>query len=558
MTIQILQSNIRVGESLFLVRGDGAQLEVQGSDPTPPGSSFYQTIINGDGGAMPQEPALEFNADFTLTDNAGLSTRVSLQRRPLPSVGLTDAGERLQVNAAGAWDTAANGWLSFATTALRDAYPGLRSAGMVTYVAATQCLYMLAPDLTTWDFYAPSPALARQASWAIDIAAGSDNNSGLVGSPIKTVEEWSRRTKGLRLAQNTTVFIAAGSYGILSPNIGWSDGTTYYGKVLTFVGAITSSAAITLATSVAEAPGTNTRAEVTTASGTFIAKKRIRSTSGATSGSLTYSTGLNGGATDSFCNAWHNFATSSSATPAAGTTVAVDDWTVTIATFDLQGNGEGYVVVQDCTVVNALASVRSDVVIGGNTGPYLTGCLLNGNGLISTTSGMTISESALGTQNIENAQSLQLNFCAIQSTLVCDGINNIRLASVVLDGAAVSANQTNQGSVTQFRAGAVQHCNGAGKTAWTLGAQTSIVLGNLFWGAASGGSYAIGFVLSAGAWVYCSPTPTFVSFPSTINYQIVGNNVTYATVNATGAQVYNACNCGVTRLLFPGATPTNT
>jgi hypothetical protein len=514
---------------------------------------FYQTVEDGDGGAF-QDPVLQFSSDFQLLP--GPPTRVNMTRPPLPSVGVPDAGEILQVNAFGAWDAAAHGFLGFATTALRDAYVGLRTAGMLTYVAATQCLYMLAADLTTWDFFAASPALARQASWFIAIATGSDNNSGLVGSPLKTVEEWSRRTNGLRLAQNTTVFIAAGTYGILSPNIGWSDGTTYYGKVLTFVGAITSSAAITLATSVAQVLNV-TRAEVTTAAGTFVNRKRIRSTSGATSGSLTYSTGLVS-ATDSFCNAWHNFNSGSGATPAAGTTVAVDDWTVTIGTFDLQGNGEGYVVVQDCIVVNALASVRSDTVLGGNAGPYLTGCLVNGSGLITTTSGLTISESALGATNIENAKNLELNFVCIQNATVnVDGLNNIRLAALVMDAASVVVGNTNQGTITHFRAGDVQHCNGAGKTAWTLNPQGTIFLGNLWWGLASGGSYAVGISLQSGCWVVCSSSTTGISFPSVINYQMVGQNVTYATVNATGGNSYPVANCGVCKTPFPAAVAVN-
>lgn len=68
MTVQNLQANIRVGESLFLVRGDGAQLEVNGTTAAPSGT-FYQTIED-EGAPLPQQPALNFiNGD--LANNPG-------------------------------------------------------------------------------------------------------------------------------------------------------------------------------------------------------------------------------------------------------------------------------------------------------------------------------------------------------------------------------------------------------------------------------------------------------------------------------------------------------
>jgi hypothetical protein len=75
VTVQNLQANIRVGESLFLVRGDGAQLEVNGTTTAPSGT-FYQTIED-DGTPLPQEPALNIvNGDLATTP--GVSTDLTL------------------------------------------------------------------------------------------------------------------------------------------------------------------------------------------------------------------------------------------------------------------------------------------------------------------------------------------------------------------------------------------------------------------------------------------------------------------------------------------------
>lgn len=68
---------------------------------------FYQTILDSDSAAMPQEPALHFGAAFTLLDEAGLATRVNLNGILLPTVSVTDNDNTIQV-VGGVWSQVIN------------------------------------------------------------------------------------------------------------------------------------------------------------------------------------------------------------------------------------------------------------------------------------------------------------------------------------------------------------------------------------------------------------------------------------------------------------------
>src|SRR6267142_4909610 len=124
--------------------------------------------------------------NFQLTTNNGGALQVAVGpavTTSLPVVDATDNGDNLSV-VGGVWAKAFNGFRSVADIAARNALTasGIVTAGMLAYVSTTQCLYLLENDLVTWGFFAPSPALALQAAWAIDAATGSDNNSGAPGS----------------------------------------------------------------------------------------------------------------------------------------------------------------------------------------------------------------------------------------------------------------------------------------------------------------------------------------------------------------------------------------
>ncbi len=190
-------------------------------------------------------------------------------------------------------------------------------------------------------------------AWFIDAAGGNDANDGLSsGSALRTTEELAQRLcpggQQLVVRQNTTVTLAAGTYGALELNLIAPVGASVS---FTINGAFTSSAPITLATVVdtvalASAP---VRGRITTASGTFVDKKRIRATSGPSAGAITFCTGLNS-ATDAWVKTWFLESTLQQVNIAPGTTVVVDTLGVTISRL-LVRTGRGTVTGTGLTFV---------------------------------------------------------------------------------------------------------------------------------------------------------------------------------------------------------------
>lgn len=563
MVLQNVQVDVALGEDVAIVRQDGNALLLLPSTSTPVGV-FYQTIINGDGGAMLQEPALEFNSDFTLTDSPGLSTRISLQRRPLPSVGLTDAGERLAVNGAGAWDTAANGFLNFTTTALRDSYAGLRTAGMLTYVSTTQCLYMLAPDLTTWLFFAPSPALGGQAAWFI-ATTGNDNNDGLtLGTALRNVEELGRRLSpagGLCTLTNavTTVTIGAGSFGQLNLRVTWPNSFGSFGAQLFILGALSSSASITLAAGTVNTTQGSVRAQVVTAAGTFVNQLRIRAISGTHTGAITYSNGLNGDAQHSFVQPWSDFATGNSLfSPAVGDNVVVDTLLTTVESLTVSQFGAGgYFQYQDLIAQNIFVTNDNNTGIFGDGGPYIFGCEngLDASGACewSAINGANAFSCRIKTTCILIGSAWELNGCAIQASARLTGPTSLRLRNGNAIDAGVFATagfvvgDSLKGGVSQIVniGTGVELENGqAGSTAFNLLDSSSMLIQQPFWGLA--GTWGKGFSFATATSLDPGTVPTF---PCTIGYATPSGNFAFTetpvlvgggvTITASGLSLTN-------------------
>lgn len=519
---------------------------------TGPVAAFYQTVEDADGGTF-QDPVLQFGSDFAVLP--GPPTRVNLLRAPLPSVGVGDAQEKLTVNALGAWDTGANGFLQFATTALRNTYPGLRSPGMLAYVTTTQCLYMLAADLTTWNFWSPSPALNAQTAWFVNVSTGSDNNDGATsGTALASVEELSRRLcpggQKMTFAVGNvapTVTIAAGSYGELALNIGWPPGTSSFGSVLTIVGNTTQSAAITLATVVAEAPGTNTSAEITTLAGTFVDRGLLVQLTGAQTGAYAYSAGLNGPVTDTFTSAWLNFNTSSQAGPAVGNNVATVVLNTTIDAFVLTSSGKGYTVLQTAKVTTGFFTAAGVTEAFNDAAPYLLACELSNNGYFLSIGGVTFWSCRVpngGGGCTFSGDHLSFAGCDFQTQIFIENGSNFAINfATLLDGGRFQMGVDTPGGVVSVRinGGAVQHVRGTGLNAWNLFPGCSLFSGSTaLWGTRS--PYAIGFVLQSGSWVYQSGSLANIKLSTTTTlYQVTGHNIGSGGVPLG----YPRANCGV-------------
>jgi hypothetical protein len=452
----------------------------------------------------------------------------------LPAVTATDAGDILQVSAAGAWAKAADAFVSFATVAARTAYTGLIIPGMICYVTATQCLYLLASDGTTWNFYAPSPALASQTAWAIDISAGSDNNSGAPGSPLATTEELSRRLcpRGATwtMTASVAITIAAGSYGSLELNYEVQEPTS--GVTLTITGAITSVA--DMLTSVVNTT-TSTQGRITIATGPVTARQRIRSTSGANVGAITYGVGALNSSTDTFVKTWlpNTAGAIANVNIANGTTVALDTLQVTIARCVLKpvqrSSAQLTTTVNDCIFPNGIALLMTQ----GSGNALLFGCKISGgrsNGNARLVNCQITGVSQFSFLQYGSVGTPTFAGCAFsQVTLTYSGVScNCNVANC-FDASTVSVSGDNNQAGTTFGGGGTsiiqEWSNGAGLTAITLQG------GTVFnWQAGQiigfGTAYDVGYSFESGASAVCSSVAN-VQIPSTQNLVLAGNNFSY-------------------------------
>lgn len=375
--------------------------------------------------------------------------------------------------------------------------------GMLVYCKSTQCIYQLRADLTTWLFFAASPALASQANWAVDIATGNDNNSGLPGSPLASSEELSRRLcpNGtlLTINQNTVVSFATGAYGRLQLLLA-SPTATSFSFIINC--AFTSTADMALTTVVNTNNATLVRGQLTVSSGAFTNQARIRSTSGANIGAIAYSSGQNTSPQNHFVGPFFNYATFGTPNIANATNVAVDTLGVSFADVEVNFSTTfGFFELHDAKLLNG-ASTNANI--------NLVGCELTGNFY----GGCRIEQCRMLGAVSFNAGEWQFYGCAQQTNNVgffCGALAGYNLGCL-FDGAGVLARQ---GANLSF-AGQTEWENGAGGTALQTNAGATIVIGAKQWGnaAAPGSAYA-GYVIGPGSQMSAS-TVAFLAIPVSV------------------------------------------
>lgn len=466
----------------------------------------------------------------------------------LPPVTAADNGDVLGV-VAGTWQKAFNGFRAVATVAARNALTatGIVTAGMLAYVTETQCLYLLNPDLATWTFFAPSPALASQAAWEVNAATGSDNNSGLPGSPLATTEELSRRlSPGMQLCtfrQSTTISIAAGTYGALL--LAYTVAPALTGITIAFTGTV-SSVADTLTSVVNTTAGTQGR--ITLASGAGLtARMRIRSTSGANIGAITYGVGALNAANDSFVKTWlpNTSGALANVNIANGTTVALDTLQTTINRVQLQPTGRAGQVLttfSDIICPNGLtlnqdqgsaSATAFGCVIGGgrSAGNYrLVNCKLTGSVQYALLQG-------IGTPVFAGCCFSQCTFItsidAVFNTANAWDASTITVAgTAAVGGSGTSTLQewSNGAGLTAVQVAGANNAPGACATFYWNGGQ---IIG-------FGTPYAVGYNLDSGTRMLFNAIAN-VQIPSTQNVIMTGQNQTYAALTNGGDYQRASC-----------------
>jgi hypothetical protein len=397
------------------------------------------------------------------------------------------------------------------------------SSPSTALVTATDGLNIVQPaSPTTGRWVRQNIAPGYVAAWYVDASAGADTNTGLSGSPLKSSEELQRRLcpggQTCVLRQNTIINFAAGSYGELLLDIDWESSVSDAGASLVIACAYTSSAPITLSAVTATNATTDTRGQLTTASGSFTAKKRIRSTSGANVGALTYSTGANAGASNHFIQEWTSFSTLATVAIANGTTCVVDTLTVTIAKLAITSRGPGYVQVDSAILPRGVTV--NDAFVPYVT-MYLTGCEI-GNDCY----GNPIYVSCQFTGAIIE---LQDNFykaygCNFQNEVLVYGGAQLALGvGNCVDGGnfATVGGSINFETNIEFENGT----SGLNAVENFRGGFCRIV--GKMWGASA--DYAIGYALEGGSNMATAAVAD-LAIPATIQIQLAGNNYSYSQV----------------------------
>lgn len=204
----------------------------------------------------------------------------------------------------------------------------------------------------------PSLRWQKQTAWFMNAVSGNDefdgssaaSLGGVVG-PIRTPAELVRRINRGIITANTTVDLAAGTYGDFSPLT-----ITLAGATFTVRGALTIAATGTLSAVTATNPAAGTRGLETNTLGdpAFVDETRLRLTSGPNAGALSWVTSVPA-ANQANDSRWGLVDPALSVTPtvvapAIGNTYAVETYDTTIGRLDIIVRGTGRFIVRDVNI----------------------------------------------------------------------------------------------------------------------------------------------------------------------------------------------------------------
>jgi len=281
-----------------------------------------------------------------------------------------------------------------ASITARNAIPAnFRTEGMQVYVRSTKCIYALLPDLTTWSAPIANVNLGAQAAWFInpDNSTGlaSDQNDGLTAlTPLLTFAEYQSRCfpGGQRLflknSTTTITILAATAQSITSMFFNFGADASVPGVVafVNILGAVTSTAAMTLNGVTQINATTNTRGQLSTTGGAFTNDERIRVTSGTALGAICYAMGL-ASATNAFISPPCVDETTVLAYPSNGDTVVVDTLLQQVNRFELHIGAEVRARVKDLKITRAmLFGADLPVYTGGGSGIIMHNCVATSTG----------------------------------------------------------------------------------------------------------------------------------------------------------------------------------
>lgn len=377
------------------------------------------------------------------------------------------------------------------------------------------------------------------AAWFVDASAGSDNNDGKSAlTAFKTTEKLSQTLcpNGITfvMRQSIAITIAAGSYGSLELNYAAQEPLS--GLTLSISCAFTS-VADTLTSVINTTAATQGR--ITVAGGPLTARMRIRSTSGASVGAITYGVGALNSSTDTFVKTWlpNTAAALNPSNIVNGTTVALDTRTVTIARCFLRpiahSSAQLTTTVNDGIFPNGLNILNTQgsgnalafgcLISGGRSGGNyrMVNCQMTGAPQFSSLSGST------GTPVFAGCGFSQASVIIAGVSVNLNAANCFDASTILVFGAGSQLNGAGSSSFQEWS-------NGAGLTAITLGISVTPNVGESFcWAAGQmigfGTAYAVGYAMESGTNATCASMGN-VQIPSTQNVVMSGQNFAYTDI----------------------------
>lgn len=401
--------------------------------------------------------------------------------------------------------------------------------------------------------------------------AGDDSNLGQssgAGNALKTGEEISRRlspgAQKITLAQPTTVNFAAGSYEEINFNIDWFTGAVAFTDQFVVQGEVSSSAAITLSAVTAQDPATQTSAQIATASGTFVAGKRVRVTSGAAIGAVAYCTGLNGDAQHAFISEWLTYTTGAHTAPAPGDTVVVDTLLTTVHNVVITNAGRGNPVLRDLIVTGAVIFNDDTHVSLNTTGGalFVDQCDLTSASFTGNSGGYLWSSRLLTSCAIK-AGAWKVDGCSIQCPLYCFPTADVSLDDQgnVFDGGSLivgGTSSSNRLGPSGCRiSGNTQFVNGIASAAISVSQLASATSGAILWSrsASPGSPYTLGISIDPGGSFTSSIgfTPSTLSINCTNAYNVAGE----VHASFADAPIFNTQSGAIVTFTGPGLAVLN-
>ncbi len=334
-----------------------------------------------------------------------------------------------------------------------------------------------------------------------------------------------------RPRQSTNIYVLDGAFPSLELAFSIPVGSNY---VIDVKCSYISGSSITLA-SVVNTDATTAalvRGRITTASGAFADECRIRSTSGANAGAITYCDGLNS-ATDAWVKSWFlevAYDNLQIVNVASATTCVVDALQVSFGRVQIRSAGHprgGVFRISDALLPYGAEFVN---VVGGSTGLYLSGCKIGNNDvspLIARLSGNVQFRNCqfFGTSEVGIYHPLQPLFwgCSICKTTIRIFGQVSFFAANSFNAAHVVCGSSDTAIAAVTHIGQSEWVNGTG-TAFTVEAASLVrVAGQQ----SSSGTYAVGWALGADAHVV-SDTIAQLSIAATQQATMAGQNVNYS------------------------------